>query len=71
MEAWHVYPANEEEEHYLECVYPENEPPICPCQCDPTWKEEEGAIIIVHNSFDGREVVEQANEILNNQQWKK
>ncbi len=34
------------------------------CECNPEIIEESGALIIVHNSFDGREAVEEANEIL-------
>lgn len=36
------------------------------CECSPTWFEEGGEIIVVHNSFDGREAVEEANRILGN-----
>jgi len=35
------------------------------CHCKPEIKIESGNMIIVHNSFDGREGVEWANEILN------
>lgn len=35
------------------------------CPCEPEIIEESGDIIIVHNSWDGREAVEMANEILN------
>jgi len=62
---YHVYPRNDLEEHYLECVYPAIGSPYCPCKCDPQFKEEGDGLLIVHNSFDGREGVEIANEILN------
>ena len=63
---YHIYPINDEQEHYLECVYPAIGYPYCPCKCNPEFKEEGDALLIVHNSFDGREGVEWANEILNN-----
>lgn len=65
MDAYHVYPVNDEHGHYLERVYPSIGMPYCPCECSPKWKEESGSIVIVHNSFDGREGLEWANEILN------
>lgn len=63
--AYHVYPLNDAEEHFLECVYPIVGHPICPCKCEPTFKEEGSSLLIVHNSFDGREGVEMAKKILN------
>jgi len=36
------------------------------CSCHPEIQTENGNVIIVHNSFDGREGVEWTNEILNN-----
>jgi hypothetical protein len=62
---YHVYPTNDSEDHYLECVYPTVGDPYCPCECKPVLKEVEGGWIIVHNSFDGREGVEWVNELLN------
>ena len=35
------------------------------CACCPTVKEHNGNVIVTHSSFDGREGIEQANEILN------
>jgi len=64
MEALHVYPLNDLHEHLLECVYPVIGHPYCPCKCCPLFEEHDGDILIVHNSFDGREVFEQANEML-------
>lgn len=61
---YHVYPRNDLESHYLECVYPSNRSPYCPCKCNPQFKEENESLIIVHNSFDGREGVEWAKELL-------
>lgn len=61
---FHVYPVNDLEDHYLECVYPVIGHPYCPCKCNPQFKEEDDSLLIVHNSFDGREVFEQAHEML-------
>lgn len=49
----HIYPLNDLQEHKLKG----ND-----CDCLPTtdFKRE----LIIHNSFDGREAVEEANEIL-------
>lgn len=54
----HAYPINDLEQHDLEGTQ---------CKCNPEVIVEPNAeIIIVHNSFDGREGVELANEILKN-----
>lgn len=34
------------------------------CECNPTVEEFEGHTLIIHNSFDGREAVEEANRLL-------
>jgi hypothetical protein len=55
-EVWHVLPINDLEEHE-ESSY---------CKCDPEVQvQENGNVLIIHNSFDGREGLEMANEILN------
>lgn len=64
---YHVYPVQDLDSHYLECVYPAEGYPYCPCKCNPEWKEENDSLLIVHNSFDGREGVEWANQILSSQ----
>ena len=53
---WHVMPINDLEEH-IESVM---------CICDPQVSiiEETNDYLVTHNSFDGREGVELANEIL-------
>ncbi|HYE68381.1 MAG TPA: hypothetical protein VEA58_07195 [Anaerovoracaceae bacterium] len=38
------------------------------CHCEPNIIEESGELIVVHNSFDGREGVEVVTELLNNGQ---
>lgn len=52
---FHVYPINDEQEHELEGA-------CCPCQPEVDWE----LVIVTHNAFDGRECVEQAEEIKNN-----
>lgn len=74
---YHVYPMNDDDDHDLstrleffkddkgyQCI-----DIIANCKCHPKidFQSDSGAYIIVHNSFDGREGVEWANEILNNQ----
>lgn len=66
MEVYHVYPCDDLEEHHLECVYPDNAQPYCTCKCEPTYQQEDEGLLVIHNSFDGREGIEQANEILAN-----
>lgn len=52
----HVHPIDDSEEHELEGTQ---------CKCNPqVIIESNSDIIVVHNSFDGREAVEWANEIL-------
>ena len=51
-----VTPVNDVKEHRESYV----------CHCLPEVKHESGNMIIVHNSFDGREGVEWAKGILNN-----
>lgn len=51
---WHVLPINDLEEHEESST----------CKCEPKVINEEGELIIVHNSFDGREGIEWTNEIL-------
>jgi len=68
MEAYHVYPVNDLEEHDTEetPLFPDKETGLyCRCKCKPSESWENGCLLIVHNSFDGREGVELANEILN------
>jgi hypothetical protein len=51
---WHILPRNDSDIHEETSV----------CKCEPSVKITEGGVLIVHNSFDGRELIEQANEIL-------
>jgi hypothetical protein len=49
-----IYPINDTKSHVLNTT----------CDCDPSIIEEYGELIVSHNSYDGREAVEEANEIL-------
>ena len=51
----HTVPLNDDYDH---------EHTIC-CDCNPRIERVNGWIIICHNSFDGREAVEWAEEIIN------
>lgn len=50
----HVLPIGDLEEHEETTT----------CKCEPNIIKENGELIVVHNSFDGREGVEWANDIL-------
>ena len=56
MESIHVYPLNDVWGHVTDGE---------DCPCEPEIKEENGTLLIVHNSFDHREIVEQALDVLN------
>ena len=53
--AIHVYPIDDFKDHLLEST----------CDCNPAVTIQNGEMIICHNSFDGREIIEEVNEILN------
>lgn len=52
---WHVTPNNDLKEHEQSTT----------CHCGPRIEYENGDMIVIHNSYDGREGVEIVNEILN------
>jgi len=52
--AIHIYPLDDLKEHVLEST----------CECQPTVIIENGELIVCHNAFDGRELIEEVNEIL-------
>lgn len=52
---WHILPVNDSDTHIE----------MCDCKCKPKIDVLEDRILIIHNSFDGREAVEWANEIIN------
>jgi hypothetical protein len=53
---WHVTPINDLEPHEESST----------CKCEPKVLIENGDMIVVHNSFDGREGLEEVNRILHN-----
>lgn len=53
---WHVTPVGDLKEHEESTT----------CKCEPKVLHENGDMIVVHNSFDGREGIEVVNEILKN-----
>lgn len=54
---FHVYPSNEEKEHNLL-----TENGMIFCKCGATIKD----MIVIHNSFDGREIIEEVYDLLKN-----
>jgi hypothetical protein len=54
IQIYHILPRNDIEEH-SECG---------DCKCNPRIEKLSDRVLIIHNSFDGREAVELANEIL-------
>ena len=53
--AIHVLPINDINEHTEDST----------CECNPTVTIQHGEMIICHNSYDCREVIEEVNRILN------
>ena len=56
----HVYPADEE---HLHIVSGPTSGIDCPCK--PRVEVEGGALVVVHNSFNHREIIEQAIDVMN------
>lgn len=52
----HIMPINDLEEHEESST----------CKCSPKLIVENDEMIFIHNSYDGREYIEEVNEILNN-----
>ena len=50
-----ILPTNDIKEHDEESTL---------CECEPTVQYENGEMIIIHNAFDNREIIEQVEEIL-------
>lgn len=56
MSIWHLLPMNDLKEHQEQST----------CECEPEVEmQENGDMLVIHNSFDGREALEIVNEILN------
>lgn len=49
---FHVYPINDIKEHDIEST-------TCHCHPEVEIIEESGNILVIHNSFDGRELLEE------------
>jgi hypothetical protein len=62
---YHVYPLHDTYEHLLAVFFPPIGIPQCKCICKPTYQQQGEGLLIIHNSFDGREGVEWTREILN------
>ena len=63
---FHVSPCNDLKEHLLKCVLPPIGYPYCNCECKPTYQEEGGGLLVIHNSFDGRENFEPDSKVRKN-----
>lgn len=55
----HIIPVDDLEPHTAEIVLPPIGNPFCECKCRPSYIFEEENMVVVHNSFDGREIVEE------------
>lgn len=66
MEIYHVLPENDAKEHSEYCMNIGNMLQ-CGCLCRPKHeKQSNGNIIVIHNSFDGRENFEPDNKVRSN-----
>lgn len=53
---WHLLPVKDTEEHLEEST----------CKCEPKIEvQDNGDLLVIHNSFDRRELIEEALEIIN------
>lgn len=52
---YHITPLNDLKPHIEEST----------CECEPDIKFENGHMLVIHNSYDGREGLEEAKEVLN------
>jgi len=50
----HIYPVNDLKEHIENTT----------CECEPKIITENGEMIVIHNSFDHREIIEDVNQIM-------
>lgn len=61
---FHLYPLDDTKKHVLEFDYFDIGLPYCPCLCKPKFEEENHAMFVVHNYFDGREVPEYRKDVM-------
>jgi hypothetical protein len=64
----HVVPVDDEKGHTEKCIMVplSSDGNFSMCHCEPKEEIVNDTLIVIHNSFDGREGVEWANEILQN-----
>ena len=55
MSMWHIIPVGDLKEHEE----------LSTCHCDPKVIVDGDSIIVVHGAYDGREAIEEFNDILN------
>lgn len=64
---YHVTPTDDLNEHNETCTYPPIGEPYCDCPCKPQYeKVPPSGLIVIHNSFDGRENFEWDNRTREN-----
>ena len=56
MSVWHVYPDNDLREHETDGKL---------CWCRPEFEYEDDNEFIIHNSMDGRELIETGERMMN------
>lgn len=58
MSTWHILPTNDIDTHEESTI----------CKCEPKLEIlEDGDMMIIHNAFDGREIIELTNKIINDE----
>ena len=63
---FYLIPSNDLEEHTEEVIFPIEGLPYCNCKCQPTYQFELDGMLVVHNSFDGRENFEYPSLVRDN-----
>lgn len=62
----HIYPKDEEDDHIIFLTYHLAGNPYSECKCEPWFKPaDNGHVLVIHSSFNGREALEWTQEILN------
>lgn len=56
---WHLIPINDIRAHTEETT----------CECEPSIKLVDGDILVIHNAYDNREIIEQVEKILNKEDY--
>ena len=63
---FHVLPVNDFKPHIESLTYPPIGEPYSECECLPKFQIEEDRVLVIHNSFDGRENFEHNNDVRRN-----